>query len=63
MRRGFTKPFSNGRLGAEQREEANRIHSINYHLRNNEFEEALELAKKVTFNRDLLVSRIARFIK
>lgn len=57
MKRGFTKPFSRGRLGAEQREEANRIKSINFHLRNGDTDAAARLAQKTTEGKSINIPK------
>lgn len=48
MKRGFTKPFSGGQLGEEQRRDANRIKSIRYHSKMGDKDVAARLFKKLT---------------
>jgi len=48
MKRGYNKPFSQGRIGQEQKEERDRIRSINYHLSQGNMGAAMRLLNKTT---------------
>jgi len=54
MKRGFTKPFSRGRVGQQQREEARRVRSVNWHLKHGNFELALKNLEHITEGRGAL---------
>jgi len=43
MKRGYTKPFSRGRLGEEQRRDKARAETIKYHVKREEYDRIDEL--------------------
>lgn len=45
-KRGYTKPFSRGKMGEEQRQMKRRRDLINYYLKNNDYEKIDQLLNK-----------------
>ncbi len=58
MKRGFTKRLSSGRASQEQKEERDRIRSINYHLSKGNMGAALRLLNKTTEGNKALKAKL-----
>ena len=58
MKRGSTKRRSQGQSGQEQKEDRDRINSINWHLKQGNMSAAMRLLNKTPVGREAIMAKI-----